>query len=64
MSEHVDREGYLRIRGPLYEKWLRRCHREGIDPDQAARIHLSRALEKEGSLIGAEDIGGANAEED
>ncbi len=46
-----DREGRIRIPGPLYDRWLRRCHREGIDPDNAGAVWLERALRREGSLL-------------
>jgi hypothetical protein len=54
MSETNDREGRLRIPGPLYDRWLRRCHREGIEPDKAAAVWLERGLRRDTALM-AED---------
>jgi hypothetical protein len=52
----IDREGHLRVRPiSLYDQWLRRCHREGIDPDEAASAQLTRAMRREGSLLGDEE---------
>ena len=42
----------LRLPLSAYDLWLRRCHREGIDPDKAAEAVLRRALSRDGSLIG------------
>lgn len=54
MSETTDREGRLRIPGPLYDRWLRRCHREGVDPDKAAAVWLERGLRRELALTSEE----------
>lgn len=48
----TDRLGFLRIPHELYARWLRRCHREGIEPDQAGAIQLERALRRPGSIVG------------
>ena len=47
-----EREKFLRFYGPLHARWLDRCHRERMDPDEAAAVHLERALRRSGSLIG------------
>lgn len=45
-----DQEGKLRIAGPLYDRWLRRCHREGINPDATGAMWLERALRRDRPL--------------
>ena len=50
MSE-TDRDGFVRILPPLLDRWLRRCHREHVSPDEAAGVQLERALRREGSLM-------------
>ena len=55
MSEVNDRAGGFRVPGALYDQWLRRCHREGVCPDDAAGIQLQRALRREGSVIGEDE---------
>ena len=40
----------------IYDQWLRRCHREGIDPDKAGVAVLRRALSRDGSLVGETEI--------
>lgn len=49
-----DREGQFRVPGPLYDRWLRRCHREGVDPDKAACVWLERGLRR-GLALMSED---------
>ena len=52
-----DREGFLRIPPPIYDQWLRRCHREGgRDVDKAAAIVIQQALRRDGSVIGEDQI--------
>lgn len=55
MSEVNDRMGGFRVEGALYDQWLRRCHREGVCPDDAAGIQLQRALRREGSIVGEDE---------
>ena len=50
-----DQEGRMRINGPLYDRWLRRCHREGVDPDATAAIWLERALRRDRPLTAEEN---------
>lgn len=52
MSEKAEREAVLRLPMSIYDQWLRRCHREGIDPDTACVAVLRKALERDGSIIG------------
>lgn len=53
-STKIDREAFLRIPRPLHGRWLDRCHREDVNPDDMAAMMLERALRRERPLTAEE----------
>ena len=41
--------------GALAEAILRRCHRDGVDPNKATSILWRRQLKRDGSIVGEDE---------